>query len=132
MIATSAAIAAAAVVMVAPAASADQDMGALAGCNPDKNVSLGLNPRGNFLDAIGGFFNCEGTPRFTLVLQRWNGFQWTDHVPRTGAWPSGRYVVTTYTCNGTATKKYRALMKGYRNGGDLWIRTSDATKVACG
>ena len=130
---TAAAAAIALTTMVVPA-SADQDMGAQAvSCLPDKNVNIHVQKRGNFIDAVGGFFNCDmpNTVGFTIQVQRKRVIGWADDVPRTGSWPRNQYIVTTFTCTGQGTKTYRAQMLGKIGSGAPWVRNSSEIKVTC-
>ncbi|MGW6936604.1 hypothetical protein ACWGE0_41575 [Lentzea sp. NPDC054927] len=128
--ATAAALTAAA--LLVPGSASAQDMGVQAACNPDKNVNIHVQKRGNFIDGLGGFFNCDqATTGFTIMVQEKTTLSWKDHVVRSGVWKTNQYAVTTYTCNGSKTKTYRALIKS-GIGTHAWIRTSNSIKVACG
>ncbi|MBW5421893.1 hypothetical protein GKQ77_09980 [Streptomyces sp. BG9H] len=120
---------------VAPAASADADMGVQAvGCDPDTKVRLNAQTReGRFVDAVGGFYNCDSPPTvaFTIKVQLKNGIFWSDKVPRSVRQPVNTSAITTFTCTGQGRKTYRAQMTGYRNSGDLWVRNSANITVYC-
>lgn len=122
----------AAATLLAPGSAAAQDMGVQATCDPDKHVNIHVQKRGNFIDGLGGFFNCDQkTTGFTIMVQEKTTLSWKDHVVRSGVWKTNQYAVTTYTCNGTKTKKYRALIKS-GIGNHAWIKTSSSITVACG
>lgn len=132
ILATAAATAIAATMLLAPGSASAQDMGTLATCDPDKHVNIHVQKRGNFIDGLGGFFNCDqATTGFTIMVQEKTTLSWKDHVVRSGVWPTNKYAITTYTCNGTKSKKYRALIKG-GIGTRAWIHTSSSITVACG
>ncbi|MDX8145533.1 hypothetical protein SK854_25720 [Lentzea sp. BCCO 10_0061] len=129
---TAAAAALTAAALLVPGSASAQDMGVQATCDPDKHVNIHVQKRGNFIDGLGGFFNCDqATTGYTIMVQEKTTLSWKDHVVRSGVWKTNQYAVTTYTCNGTKTKTYRALIKG-GIGTHAWIRTSSSIKVACG
>ncbi|MFI6097485.1 hypothetical protein ACIA8G_18130 [Lentzea sp. NPDC051213] len=128
---TAAATAVAATLLMPGGASA-QDMGTMAACDPDKHVRISVQKRGNFIDGLGGFFNCDqATTGYTIMVQEKRTIGWKDHVVRSGVWRTNQYAVTTYTCNGTKSKKFRALIKS-GIGTHAWVKTSSSITVACG
>ncbi|MFS8103225.1 hypothetical protein LFM09_39460 [Lentzea alba] len=128
--ATTAAIAA--VTLLVPGSASAQDMGVQATCDPDKHVRINVQKRGNFVDGLGGFFNCDqATTGFTIMVQEKKGIGWKDHVVLSGVWATNKYAITTYTCNGTKSKTWRALIKG-GIGTRAWIHTSKSITVPCG
>lgn len=132
ILATATAATLTAAALLVPGSASAQDMGVQATCDPDKNVNIHVQKRGNFIDGLGGFFNCDqATTGFTIMVQEKTTLSWKDHVVRSGVWKTNQYAVTTYTCNGAKTKTYRALIKG-GIGTHAWIHTSNSIKVACG
>ncbi|WP_156212914.1 hypothetical protein [Lentzea aerocolonigenes] len=123
---TAAAVAIAATALVMPGTAS------AANCDPDKHVRINVQKRGNFVDAVGGFFNCDqATTSFTIAVQEKKTIGWKDHVVRTGVFRTNVGAITTYTCNGTKTKKYRALfITGI--GTHETVKTSASITVACG
>ncbi|MET9631745.1 hypothetical protein ABZX92_30200 [Lentzea sp. NPDC006480] len=115
-----------------PGTASASEMGTQARCDPDKNVNISVQKRGNFVDAVGGFFNCDqATTSFTIMVQEKTTLSWKDHVVRTGVFKTNTYAITTYTCNGSKTKKYRALITS-GIGTHEWVKTSSSITVACG
>jgi hypothetical protein len=122
----------AAATLLVPGTASAQDMGTMAACDPDKHVRISVQKRGNFIDGLGGYFNCDqATTGYTIMVQVKRTIGWYDHVERSGVWPTNKYAVTTYTCDGSKTKTYRALIKG-GVGTHAWVHTSNSIKVACG
>ncbi|WP_086818863.1 hypothetical protein [Allokutzneria sp. NRRL B-24872] len=122
----------AATTLLVPGSASAQEAGALAACDPDKHVRIHVQKRGNFVDGLGGFFNCDqATTGYTIKLQVKRTIGWQDHVVRSGVWRTNQYAVTTYTCNGTKSRKWRALIKS-GIGTHAWIKTSNEITVACG
>jgi hypothetical protein len=105
------------------------------GCDPNsQQVRLNVYQRENkFIDAKGGFFNCDmpDTVGYTIQVQLKNVIGWSDKVPRAGSWPRNQLTVTTFTCTGQGTKTYRAQMFGYLGSGKMWVRNSKEIKVKC-
>ncbi|MCP3801902.1 hypothetical protein NLX83_21785 [Allokutzneria sp. A3M-2-11 16] len=129
-LATAMAAAIAATALLLPGSASAQE--AAATCDPDKHVRIHVQKRGNFIDGLGGFFNCDqATTGYTIKLQEWKTLAWKDHVVRSGVWRTNEYAVTTYTCNGTKSKKWRALIKS-GIGTRAWIKTSNSITVSCG
>lgn len=129
---TAAAAAITVTTLLVPATASAQDMGTMAACDPDKNVRISVQIRGNFIDGLGGYFNCDqATTGYTIMLQKKRTIGWYDHVVRSGVWPTNKYAVTTYTCNGTKSSKWRALIQG-GVGNHAWVKTSNSITVACG
>ncbi|GAA3986612.1 hypothetical protein GCM10022247_01190 [Allokutzneria multivorans] len=130
--ATAVTAAIAATTLLVPGSASAQEAGALAACDPDKHVRISVQKRGNFIDGLGGFFNCDqATTGYTIRLQVKRTIGWKDHVTRSGVWRTNQYAVTTYTCNGTKSKKWRALINSGQPGHE-WVKTSNEITVACG
>ncbi|SDM73518.1 hypothetical protein [Allokutzneria albata] len=128
--ATAATIAAA--TLLVPGNASAQEAGALATCDPDKHVRISVQKRGNFIDGLGGFFNCDqATTGYTIKLQEKRFIGWYDHVVRSGVWRTNHYAVTTYTCEGTKSKTWRALINS-GIGTKAWVKTSKSITVPCG
>jgi hypothetical protein len=123
---TAAAVAIAATTLVMPGTAS------AANCDPDKHVRINVQKRGNFVDAVGGFFNCDqATTSFTIMVQEKTTLSWKDHVVRNGVFRTNVGAITTYTCNGTKSKKYRALITS-GIGTHEWVKTSASITVPCG
>jgi hypothetical protein len=126
------AMAIAAATLLVPGTASAGETGTQAACDPNKNVNISVQKRGNFVDAVGGFFNCDqATTSFTIMVQEKTTLSWKDHVVRTGVFKTNTYAITTYTCNGAKTKKYRALITS-GIGTHEWVKTSSSITVACG
>jgi len=129
---TGVAVAITAATLLVPGSASAQDMGALATCDPNKHVRIEVVKRGNFIDGRGGFFNCDqATTGFTIMVQEKTTLSWKDHVVRSGVWRTNQYALTTYTCDGTKSKTWRALIKS-GIGTKAWVKTSNSIKVPCG
>jgi hypothetical protein len=130
---TAAAAAIGLTMLVVPTATA-QDLGAQAvGCNPDQHVRIHVQKRGNFIDGLGGFFQCDSpnTVGFRITVQRKRFIGWYDEVPRTGSWPRNQYTTTVFTCTGQGEKTYRTQMTGTLGSGKTWVRNSSQITVTC-
>lgn len=114
-------------------ASADEMGTAAVGCTESK-AKVSVQTRENkFVDSVGGMYNCDmpNPVGFTLLVQLKNGPFWYDKVERGFSVAPNRTMMTTFTCTGQGKKTYRAQIKGYTNGGKLWVQNSPNVTVTC-